>query len=171
VLRRIEHLAPGAVGHLKLTVLDPAGGKVNWREGINQQLTGGHNSRLFQFHTHQFDLPNGSSPVLHAAEFPFEIVDGRLIPPDASAVKPTPKGSAAWSRRSFYKRLLPLFAHGVRHRWLAENLMFMLRAPDVPSDAKGIYTGKQFNALLAETSVSPDKLPFAVYRADGFLLG
>jgi len=70
--------------------------------------------------------------------------------------------SAAWSRRSFYKRLLPLFAHAVRHRWLAENPMLMLRAPDVPSDAKGVYTGKQFNDLLLAASSSPDEylLPF-----------
>lgn len=62
--------------------------------------------------------------------------------------------SAAWSRRSFYKRLLPLFAHGVRHRWLAENPMLMLRAPDVPADAKTIYTGEQFNALLVSSASS-----------------
>jgi hypothetical protein len=72
--------------------------------------------------------------------------------------------SAAWSRRSFYKRLLPLFAHAVRHRWLAENPMLLLRAPDVPADAKAIYTGEQFNALLVAASASPDKylLPFIV---------
>lgn len=70
--------------------------------------------------------------------------------------------SAAWSRRSFYKRLLPLFAYGVRHRWLAENPMLMLRAPDVPADAKDIYTGEQFNKLLTAAAESPDKylLPF-----------
>jgi hypothetical protein len=72
--------------------------------------------------------------------------------------------SAAWSRRSFYKRLLPLFAHAVRHRWLAENPMLLLRAPDLPADAKAIYTGEQFNALLVAASASQDKylLPFIV---------
>lgn len=65
--------------------------------------------------------------------------------------------TAAWSRRSFYKRLLPLFTYGIRHRWIAENPMLMLRAPDVPAVAKDIYTGKQFNALLIAASESPDK--------------
>jgi len=70
--------------------------------------------------------------------------------------------AAAWSRRSFYKRLRPLFAHGVRHRWLAEDPIKLLKAPETPSASKAVYTGKQFNDLLDTADVADTDylLPF-----------
>jgi integrase len=71
---------------------------------------------------------------------------------------------AEWSQKSFHKRLLPLFKYGIRHRWLSENPMLLLKAPDAPADAKSVYTGKQFNELLFAADFLPDKylLPFIV---------
>jgi integrase len=59
---------------------------------------------------------------------------------------------SAWSVRSFWKRLCPLFDHAVIHRWIAPdaNPMLLLKAPDVPSESKAVYTGDQLNILLAE---------------------
>jgi integrase len=73
--------------------------------------------------------------------------------------------NAAWSRRSFYKRLRPLFAHALRHRWIAENPVLLLRAPETPRGSKAIYTGEQFQALLnvADFSDSPYLLPFLCF--------
>jgi hypothetical protein len=44
----------------------------------------------------------------------------------------------------------------------------MLRAPDVPSDGKGIYTGKQFNDLLVAAQLFAGQIPFAVIALTGF---
>jgi site-specific recombinase XerD len=57
---------------------------------------------------------------------------------------------SAWSVRSFYKRLLPLFSHAVRHRWIASNPMLLMKAPDVPRESKTVYTGEQLTKLLTE---------------------
>jgi integrase len=56
---------------------------------------------------------------------------------------------ADWSVRSFYKRLRPLFDHALRHRWIAENPMLLLKAPEVPRESKAVYTGNEFLKLLA----------------------
>jgi integrase len=78
---------------------------------------------------------------------------------------------AAWSRRSFYKRLRPLFAHALRHRWIAENPMLLLKAPETPRASKLVYTGEQFQTLLSVADVSdPDYLlPFLVLSGFGFI--
>jgi hypothetical protein len=78
---------------------------------------------------------------------------------------------ADWSIRSFYKRLRPLFAHGVRHRWLSENPMLLLKTPDVPRLSKAVYTGEQFNQLLFVAEFSDDKylLPFIALAGFAFL--
>jgi len=72
---------------------------------------------------------------------------------------------AAWSRKSFYKRLRPLFAHALRHRWIAENPMLLLKAPETPRASKKVYTGEQFQALLLLADLSDEDfylLPFLV---------
>jgi integrase len=69
-----------------------------------------------------------------------------------------------WSVRSFYKRLRPLFDYGMRHRMLAENPMLLLKAPEVPSDSKAVYTGEQLNRLLREC-MAPSNLP-TILEAD-----
>ncbi len=70
---------------------------------------------------------------------------------------------AAWSRRSFFKRLRPLFAHALRHRWIAENPMTLLKAPETPSASKLVYTGDQFQNLLGIADIWDDYLmPFLV---------
>jgi site-specific recombinase XerD len=78
---------------------------------------------------------------------------------------------AAWSRRSFYKRLRPLFAYAVRHRWIAEDPVKLLKAPETPSAAKAVYSGKQFNDLLDTADVTdPDYLlPFIVLAGLAFV--
>jgi integrase len=87
---------------------------------------------------------------------------------------------AAWSVRSFWKRLAPMFSYAVRHRWIAENPMFLLRAPEVPGESKAVYTGEQLARLLREcnrrTSETgedvryPDYLePFICLTAFGWL--
>jgi len=67
---------------------------------------------------------------------------------------------AAWSRRSFYKRLRPLFAHALRHRWIAEDPMKLLKAPETPRASKAVYTGEQFKALLDRAYGHDYLLPF-----------
>jgi integrase len=72
---------------------------------------------------------------------------------------------AAWSRRSFYKRLRPLFAHALRHRWIAENPTLLLKAPETPRASKLVYAGDDFQNLLyaADLGPGPDYLlPFLV---------
>jgi integrase len=71
---------------------------------------------------------------------------------------------AAWSRRSFFKRLRPLFAHALRHRLIAENPMTLLKAPETPSASKLVYSGKQFHDLLGIADLSDPAylLPFLV---------
>lgn len=79
---------------------------------------------------------------------------------------------AAWSRRSFYKRLRPLFAHALRHRWIAENPMLLLKAPETPSASKAVYTGEQFQDLLsiADLGDFPDYLsPFIALAGFGWI--
>jgi hypothetical protein len=58
-----------------------------------------------------------------------------------------------WSIRSFYKRLRPLFAYGLRHRMLADDPMPLLKAPEVPRESKAIYTAVDFNLLLVLSSI------------------
>jgi len=71
---------------------------------------------------------------------------------------------AAWSRRSFYKRLRPFFAYAFRHRWIAQDPMLLLKAPETPAAAKAVYAGKQFNDLMdaADMAEPPYLLPFLV---------
>jgi integrase len=78
---------------------------------------------------------------------------------------------AAWSVRSFYKRLLPLFSHAMRHRWIAENPMLLLRAPDVPRAVKSVYSGDQFQSLLFVSDMSEDEylLPFVALAGFAWL--
>ena len=78
---------------------------------------------------------------------------------------------AAWSRRSFYKRLLPLFAHALRHRLIAENPMLLLKAPETPRASKLVYTGEQFHTLLSVADVSDPVylLPFLVLSGFGWI--
>ena len=60
------------------------------------------------------------------------------------------KGFAiGWSRRSFYKRLKPFFAYSHRQRWLLENPMEELSAPDTPTSPRKIYTPEDFKKLVA----------------------
>src|SRR6516225_8713622 len=55
---------------------------------------------------------------------------------------------SGWSRRSFFKRLRPFFDYAVRHRWVAENPVSLLKPPDVPSAKKAVYTASQLTDLL-----------------------
>jgi len=79
--------------------------------------------------------------------------------------------NAAWSRRSFFKRLRPLFAHALRHRWIAENPMLLLKAPETPSASKLVYSGEQFHTLLSVADVSDPAylLPFLVLSGFGWI--
>jgi integrase len=66
---------------------------------------------------------------------------------------------AEWSIRSFYKRLRPMFGYALRRRWIAEDPMERLKAPEVPTGSQSVYSGKEFQELLwaAEFAV-PDYL-------------
>jgi len=75
-----------------------------------------------------------------------------------------------WSRRSFFKRLRPFFAYGIRHRMVAENPMSFLTPPDVPSAKKTVYTARQLATLLHRADEShPDMLASIALSAFGFL--
>jgi hypothetical protein len=54
----------------------------------------------------------------------------------------------ALSVKSFYKRLRPLFDHALRHRWITENPMLLLKAPEALRQQKSVYSGEQFQNLL-----------------------
>lgn len=53
-----------------------------------------------------------------------------------------------WSRRSFYKRLRPLFAYAKRHRWIAESPFDELDAPDTPRSPRRVYSPEEFKRLI-----------------------
>jgi integrase len=72
---------------------------------------------------------------------------------------------AAWSVRSFWKRLAPMFSYAVRHRWIAENPMLLLRAPEVPGEAKEVYNGEQLKKLLRQSRHGPGYLELFICLA------
>jgi site-specific recombinase XerD len=79
-----------------------------------------------------------------------------------------------WSRRSFFKRIKPLFAYARRHRMLAVDPVELLVPPEVPSAKKAVYTAEQFQKLLLEaqptiTSPTPHLLAFCALSGFGFL--
>jgi integrase len=61
--------------------------------------------------------------------------------------------SSEWSVKSFYKRLRPLFDHALRHRWIAENPMLLLKPPESPRLRKAVYTGEQLQDLLFQADL------------------
>jgi integrase len=73
-----------------------------------------------------------------------------------------------WSVRSFYKRLCPLFSHAVRHRMIADNPMRLIKAPEVPSGTKLVYSGDQFNSLLSTAFIHPDRYLLSFLCLTGF---
>ena len=66
--------------------------------------------------------------------------------------------TAGWSRRSFYKRLLPFFAYAKRHRWLAEDPFDELVAPDTPRSGRNVYTPDEFNRLINAAEFQDDEV-------------
>jgi len=56
--------------------------------------------------------------------------------------------SKAWTRRSYWKRIAPLFDHGIRHRWLAENPLTLLEAPKTKKINNKVYTPDQFVSMI-----------------------
>jgi len=52
--------------------------------------------------------------------------------------------SNAWTRRSYWKRIAPLFDWCVRHRVIAENPLELLQAPKTKRTAPKVYTPEQF---------------------------
>jgi integrase len=81
------------------------------------------------------------------------------------------KYEEGWSRRSFFKRIKPLFAYARRHRMIAVDPVEMLVPPEVPSAKKAVYTPKQFQDLLleAQTVKTPHLLAFCALSGFGFL--
>jgi integrase len=88
--------------------------------------------------------------------------------------------AAAWSRRSFYKRLRPLFSHALRHRWIAADPMGLLDAPETPAKHKEVYAAKDFHRLIRaasginedgtrQTPTYPLLVPFLVLAGFGFM--
>ena len=53
-----------------------------------------------------------------------------------------------WTRRSFWKRISPLFGFAVRNRMIAENPLELLEAPKTKRVASRVYTPNQFVAML-----------------------
>jgi integrase len=73
-----------------------------------------------------------------------------------------------WSVRSFYKRLRPLFDHALRRRWIAENPMTRIKAPEIPGESKQVFTGKQFQDLLTIAEFSTPDYLLAFVALAGF---
>ena len=61
-----------------------------------------------------------------------------------------------WSRRSFYKRLLPMFAHAKRHRWIAVSPFDDLAAPETPGGRRAVYSPDQLKSLLEQSMFYDD---------------
>jgi integrase len=76
-----------------------------------------------------------------------------------------------WSVRSCYKRLRPLFDHALRRRWIAENPMTRIKAPEIPGESKLVYTGQQFQDMLtiAEFSTPDYLLAFVALAGLGWM--
>jgi hypothetical protein len=53
-----------------------------------------------------------------------------------------------WTRRSYWKRILPLFAYALRHRMIAENPLELLESPKTKRVASKVYTPAQFVSML-----------------------
>ena len=56
--------------------------------------------------------------------------------------------SEGWDRRSFWKRIRPLFSHAHRQRWLIENPFDELEPPRTPGGRRDVYTPEQYGELL-----------------------
>lgn len=82
------------------------------------------------------------------------------------------KYEEGWSRRSFFKRIKPLFAYARRHRMIAVDPIEMLVPPEIPSAKKAVYTAEQFQQLLNWSEAFEDDpylMPFCALSGFGFL--
>jgi integrase len=70
--------------------------------------------------------------------------------------------SKAWTRRSYWKRISPLFGYAVRNRMIAENPLDLLEAPKTKRQASKVYAPDQFVSMLewAQTNSYGVMLPF-----------
>lgn len=70
-----------------------------------------------------------------------------------------------WSRKGFYKRIRPLFAYGLRHRWLSVNPIDMLETVEVRKVKKEFYTADEFQELLLNAvATAPNLLPLVALK-------
>ena len=53
-----------------------------------------------------------------------------------------------WTRRSYWKRILPLFGYALRNRMIAENPLELLEAPRTKRVSSRVYTPDQFVTML-----------------------
>jgi integrase len=53
-----------------------------------------------------------------------------------------------WDRRSFWKRIRPLFKHAAMQGWIVQNPLDRLDAPKTPEAKRGIYTPEEYHKLL-----------------------
>ncbi len=65
---------------------------------------------------------------------------------------------ADWSRKSFYKRLRPFFAYGIRHRWISVNPVPLLETPEVRKGKRTVYTADEFQELLLNAALTAQEL-------------
>jgi integrase len=75
-----------------------------------------------------------------------------------------------WSVRSFYKCLRPMFDYGLRHRWIADNPMKLLKTPEVPGESKAVYSAVDFNTLLLMSVIAQRAEPSSPSYLTPFLL-
>jgi hypothetical protein len=74
-----------------------------------------------------------------------------------------------WSRKSFWKRLSPFFAHAVRQCWCLINVLDELDPPQVKRELPSIYTPYEYGQLLKTAAAEDGDPEILLYliRGDG----